>query len=298
MRMFCWIKSVATLAVAIVAMAQVPVACYAGLTQIYYDSQTSGADAAYENQGGWLQTTYNLPNIVLPNGTTSNTVLPQVERAVAQLALNNANGVFVPNGSSGIPGQSYSIAGGGTGTGVHTALTNFPPIGNDGGAFQNFVRGTDQTVSFEFKRTGNVISYKAGDRTWTSSAQDYFGDANALQFRIRSVSNVLLKYSDLVYSDSNTTSQSIGDIESEQPNVTIALFKGVEGDFRLTGNFTYDAKNGLGSTGWNTQIKLLTLGGGIDPAPPVVPEPASIAIFGLLGSTLGWTRWRQRKNRS
>lgn len=298
MRMFCWIKSVATLAVAIVAMAQVPVACYAGLTQIYYDSRTSGADAAYENQGGWLQTTYNLPNIVLPNGTTSNTVLPQVERAVAQLALNNANGVFVPNGSSGIPGQSYSIAGGGTGTGVHTALTNFPPIGNDGGAFQNFVRGTDQTVSFEFKRTGNVISYKAGDRTWTSSAQDYFGDANALQFRIRSVSNVLLKYSDLVYSDSNTTSQSIGDIESEQPNVTIALFKGVEGDFRLTGNFTYDAKNGLGSTGWNTQIKLLTLGGGIDPAPPVVPEPASIAIFGLLGSTLGWTRWRQRKNRN
>lgn len=297
MRMLCSMKKVATLALAIVAAAHVPAACFAGLTQIYYDSQTSGADAAYENQGGWLQTTYNLPNIVLPNGQTSGTVLPQVERAVAQLALNNANGLFVPNGSSGIPGQSYSIAGGGTGTGVHTALTNFSPIGNDGGSFQNFVRGTDRTVKFEFSRTGNVISYKADGRTWTSSAANYFGEANAMQFRIRSVSNVSLKYSDLVYSDSDTNEQELGEIESEKPNVTIALFKGIEGDFKLTGKFTYDASNGLGSTGWNTQIKLLTLGGGVEPA-PVVPEPASIAIFGLLSGTLGWSRWRQRKVRS
>ncbi|MFN7730751.1 MAG: PEP-CTERM sorting domain-containing protein [Pirellula sp.] len=298
MKMFCWMKTVTTLAVAVVAMAQVPVACHAGLTRIYYDSQTSGADAAYENQGGWLQKTYNLPNIVQPDGTTSNTVLPQVERTVAQLALNNANGLHVPNGSTGIPGQSYSIAGGGTGTGVHSALTNSSPIGNDGGAFQDFVRGTDKTVTFELKRTGNVVSYKVDGRTWTSSSEDYFGDGNALQFRIRSVSNVSLKYSDLVYSDSKTNKQSIDEIDSEKPNVTIALFDGVEGDFRLTGKFIYDATSGLGSTGWNTQIKLLSLGGGLGPTPPVVPEPASMAIFGLLGGTLGWSRWRQRKNRS
>lgn len=297
MRLFCWIRTVTTLSVAVLAMAQMPVACHAGLTRVYYDSQTSRADAAYENQGGWLQTTYSLPKIVLPNGSTNDSVLPQVERAVAQLALNNANGLHVPNGSTGIPGQSYAITGGGTGMGVHSALTNFAPIGNDGGAFQNFVRGTDRTVTFELKRSGDVVSFKADGRTWTSSSQDYFGDGNALQFRIRSVSNVSLKYSDLVYSDSTTTKQTIDEIVSESPNVTIALFTGIEGNFKLTGKFTYDAANGLGSTGWNAQIKMLTLGGGVGPAPPVVPEPASMAIFGLLGGTLGWSRWRQRRNR-
>jgi hypothetical protein len=177
-------------------------------------------------------------------------------------------------------------------------LTNFPPIGNNGGAFQNFVRGTDQVVTFELKRTGNVLSYKADGRTWTSSSEDYFGEGDSLQFRIKSVSNVSLKYSDLVYSDSKTNKQSIDEIVSEKPNVTIALFSGIEGDFRLTGKFTYDASNGLGSTGWNSQIKMLSLGGGVGPTPPVVPEPASMAIFGLLGGTLGWSRWRQRKNRN
>jgi len=50
----------------------------AGLTSVYYANAASGVDQAFENQGGFLQTNYNLPNTILPNGTTSSTVLPQL----------------------------------------------------------------------------------------------------------------------------------------------------------------------------------------------------------------------------
>jgi hypothetical protein len=261
-------------------------------------------DALYENTGGWLQTTYSLPNITLPNGTTSPTVLPQLERAVTQFAGNNANGLFLPFSGSGIPGQSYGTANGGTGSGVHSALTNFGALGNGtagtaSGSFGNFSNGTDRTVNFELSRTNNVVSFKAGDRTWTSAAADYYRDANAIQFRIRTTSNAnsdnKISYEDLKYSDENTIEESLSSIEAESGEVTIKLLSGVEGNFKLTGSFKYDV-SGTGVGGWNSQLKLLSLPSlGI---PPVVPEPASMAIFGLLGGTLGWSRWRQRKARN
>ena len=281
----------------------------AGLTKVYYDNGKSSGqnsvDAKFEDQGQWLQTEYGLNDNVRPNGTTSTTVLPQVERAVAQLAGNNANGLFVPLSASGIPGQSYLINGGpATGEGVYNALTNHSVIGNNSnggtasGTFANFRRGDERTVRFEFKRVGNVISYSAGDsngtRTWVSSAEDYFKEANAIEFRIRSHSNSEIKHEDLVYNDTDTNDQELDDIEAEDNDVTIALFSGVSGDFSIKGKFKYDPNSS--STGWNHQIKALALPdlGGNNGGNNVVPEPASMAIFGALGGMLGWARLRRR----
>jgi hypothetical protein len=276
----------------------------AGLTSVYYANAASGVDQAFENQGGFLQTNYNLPNTILPNGTTSSTVLPQLERAIAQLAGNNANGLHVPTAATGIPGQSYSIAGGGTGVGVWQALTNASQIqtnGNGGtasGTFANFVYGSERTVGFELKRVGNVVSFVAGSdlndpsvsRTWVANAASYLGTGNAIEFRIRSGNNTTVGYSNLRYTDSVTNSQSIQDFTATDGNVAITLFEGVTGDFSLTGNFAYNP-DGINLNAWNSQIKLLE----VPTTSNVVPEPASMAVFGLLSGSLGWARWRRRK---
>ena len=277
----------------------------AAITSVYYANAASGVDAAFENQGGFLQTRYNLPNTILPNGTTSTTVLPQLERAVAQFAGNNANGLHVPTAATGIPGQSYSIAGGGTGAGVWQALTNASQIqtnGNGGtasGTFANFGSGSPaypRIVSFEFKRVGNVVSFVAGpvgqlndslvSRTWVANAASYLGTGNAIELRVRSGDNAnSISYTNLKYSDAQTTNQSLADFSASAGNVGINLYEGVQGDFSLTGMFT--TNNGL----FNTQIKFLE----VPSTSNVVPEPASMAVFGLLGGSLGWARWRRRK---
>ena len=258
----------------------------AALIEVYNETGTSGVDAAFENTGGWLQTTYGLPNITRPNGTQQTTVLPQVELAVAQLARNNANGLHLPTSASGIPGVSYPITGGGTGTGVWDALTNHSPVGNGtngggsvSGSFTNF-NGTARNVSFSFSRTGDVVSYTADGRTWTSAAQEYFKNIDALEFRIRSTTGNSESITSLLYNGT-----SMADISAAEGNTTIALFAGVMGDFTLSGIF-----NTTGSTtGWNSQIKALDL------PPQNVPEPSTLmgAMAGI--TALGLRRlWKSR----
>ena len=245
----------------------------AALVELYNQTGLTGVDAAFENTGGWLQTTYGLPNITRPNGIQQTTVLPQVELAVAQLARNNANGLTLPTAASGIPGVSYPISGGGTGTGVWDALTNHGPVGNGtngggsvSGSLTNF-DGTARNISFTFSRTDNVVSYTAGGKTWTSAAQEYFKNIDALEFRIRSTNGNSESYTNLLYNGS-----SIADISAANGNVTVALFGGVAGDFTLSGVFNTTGN----STGWNSQIKALDL------PTQNVPEPST-----LIGASLG-----------
>ena len=280
----------------------------AGLIQEYSATGTSGVDAAYENTGGFLQTHYGLPTIIKPNGSAQTTVLPQLERAVGQLARNNANGLYVPfsvaSSGPGIPGVSYPITGGGTGSGVWDALTshNLNAGGTDvagtsapgaGGGLPNFVgSATHVLVDFSFSRTGNVVTYATSAHgssptkgtTWTSSTQTYFSDLNAVEFRIRSTTGNTESLTNLKY-DGTT---SLTDISAAEGNVTIELFSGISGDFTLTG--TLDT---IGTTtGWNTQIKGLDLPAAVSS----VPEPSSLAsaVVGGIGCLIALARHRRK----
>jgi hypothetical protein len=272
-----------------------PLAANAGLVQVYSATGVSGVDAAFENIGGYLQTTYSLPSYTLPNGTTSTTVLPPLERAVAQLASNNANGLHLPNAptpstGSGIPGVAYPITGGGSGLGVYSALTNFAPLANGSGSVSgsltSFVSGTPRAVGFTFSRTGNVITYTAGDnsvfKTWVSNAQSYFADVNALEFRLRSTTGNTESLTNLLFN-----SQSLADLSASNGNVTIALFSGVSGDFTLSGTFNYS-----GTGGFNHQIKGLSLPDATKPD-SAVPEPSTIALLAI-GAVGFRTRLRRK----
>ncbi len=259
-----------------------PLAANAGLIQIYSATGASGIDAAFENTGGWLETTYGLPTITKPNGSNNTTVLPQVERAVAQLARNNANGLHLTTAVSGIPGVSYSITGGGTGSGVWDALTNHSPVGNGTngggtvtGSLTSF-NGTTVAVPFSFSRTGTIMSYTADGKTWTSAAQSYYSEINALEFRLRSTSGNTETLTNLVYNG-----VVLSDISAANGFVTISLFSGVTGDFNLNGTFNTTGA----TTGWNHQIKGLDL-----PILTTVPEPSSLALLtigiGIVGASL------------
>ena len=278
----------------------------AGLIQEYSATGASGVDAAYENVGGFLQNHYGLSSITKPNGTTQSTVLPQLERAVAQLARNNANGLTVPTSASGTPGVSYIITGGGTGTGVWDALTNHGPVGNGGvnggGSVANQTGGglpsfgsAATSVDFSYSRTGNVVTYATSAHgssptlgtTWTSSSQTYFSDLNAVEFRIRSTgtgpTSNTESYTNLLYNGT-----SLADITAAGGDVTIELFSGISGDFTLTGTFN---TSGGSATGWNAQIKGLDLPDAVSS----VPEPSTLlsAVVGGIGCLIAAARRRK-----
>ena len=241
-------------------------------------------DVGYENVGGWLATTYGLDKSN-PACVTGCTVLPALERAVGQIAGNNANGLFVP--TAGIPPTQ--------------ALTNFAAVPNGGGtATGSFSVPGDlpqnTAVPFTLSRTGNVISYSLGSaggnqRTWTSDAQSYFGAVDTLQFRLRSAGTTvntpttLLEIGNLVYSDMAVTGQSLGTLSASNGDVRIALFGGVSGDFTLTGTYLLNWTGSTRPTGWNSQVKALDL-----PPPVTVPEPASLALLATGLAALAWRR--------
>ncbi|MFN7730752.1 MAG: PEP-CTERM sorting domain-containing protein [Pirellula sp.] len=287
----------------VAVMATFPLTSHAGLKQVYYADTSDKPDEAFEYRGGWLQKQYELKDIVTPDGKVSDTVLPQTQRSVAQLALGSQNGLFVPGKDSGIPGEQYEIAGGEKGSGVHTALTNFDPIsekgngGEAGGNFSDFVEGASREVKFEFRREDSRMVYVVSDgkeeKKWVSDANDYFKESNALALRLQSAFNSQLYLKDLVYRDEKSDEQKLEDIKTGDGRTAIMLLEGILGNFSLTGYFAInggDAKNP-----WSQQIMALTLPGGAGGGGnQVVPEPTSIAIVGLLSGAFGILRRRKR----
>lgn len=262
----------AVFALALAGLAIGPGQASAALTSIY--SVTGPAvDTPFEGLGGWLQTTYNLPAITTPTGTTQNTVLPQLERGVGQIASNNANGLFVPTSGTGIPGQPNPPSGS---DGVWQALTNVPvpttPV-TVGTNPANFTSAADTfTRTFTYSLSNGVVSYQIANgtdtRTWTSPQHSYLDEINTIEFRIRSTAINSITITDLLFSDTITTNQSLADISASSGNVTLAVLSGSVGDFTLTGSFNY-----TGEGSWNHQLKGLS----------IIPEPASAAM--LLAAT-------------
>lgn len=271
-----------------------PAPSEAALVLTHYTSGTSGVDAAFENEGGYLATTYGLSKSD-PACVSNCTVLPALERAVGQIARNNANGLFLPFVNSGQPAP--------VGTGVTKALTNFGVLGAGtqgtvtGGPFSvPTISATD--VDFTFKRIGDIVSYQVGGvpTVWTANAQDYFADMNALEFRMRSVAALTFEIRNLVYSDAVTTGQAPASLVPTAPNlrasngdVAIAVFGGMTGDFTLSGTYRTSWTGPTQPNGWNHQIKGLAL--------PAVdtPEPASVVLLGAaLAGLAGLRRPRGR----
>lgn len=239
---------------------------------------TGNDDAAFENIGGFLQTTYGLANPA--SGTT---VLPPLERAVGQTrtGTNKRRGLHVPTTASGLPTPA--------GTGVTQALTNFGAVA--GGSDTNFTSGT--ATSFVMSRVGTIVTYSVGGESWSQSAA-YFADIDAVEFRLRSNSPTTatpmtaISFSNVVFNDAVTLNQALGSFGAVDGAVSIKLFDGIVGDFSVTGSYIH-SWTGTQPTGARlaSQLKLLDL-----PTVPGsdVPEPASwallIAGFGLTGTTL------------
>jgi hypothetical protein len=251
---------------------------------------SSVVDVGFENVGGWLATTYGLGQSD-PGCAVNCTVLPAIERAVGQIAGNNANGLHVPSSSSGTPPTQ--------------ALTNFAPlVGGGGTATGSFSVPSDLPknveVPFSFSRMGNVMSYSLGaspgnQRVWTANEAPAYASLDTIELRVRSPNansntpSTVFEIGNLVFSDMTVTGQSLGSVSAGDGNVRIALYGGVVGDFTLSGTYRLDW-TGVRPSGWNSQLKGLDL-----PPPVATPEPASLL---LLAAGLGGLAAVRRKRAS
>jgi len=262
-----------------------PAPAHAVLQLLFSNSGApSIVDIGFENVGGWLSTTYGLGKAD-PSCISNCTVLPQVERAVGQIAGNNAIGLFIPSGSSGFPPTQ--------------ALTNFGVTSTvSGGSFA--VPGSlaqNTAVPFSYARSGNVMTYTLGGsnpRVWTSPSLSYFGALDTIELRARSAATdaintptTVFEIGNLVYSDMAVSGQSLNAVGASNGNVAIAVFGGVVGNFTLTGTYRLDWTGSARPTGWNSQIKGLDL-----PSPVTIPEPGTLALLGAAGLLLALRRRR------
>ena len=247
---------------------------------------SSVVDVGFENVGGWLATNYGLGKSD-PACVSNCTVLPAVERAVGQIAGNNANGLHIP--TRGVPPTR--------------ALTNFGAIPTGGGtATGSFNSNTNlaqnTAVPFSLTRTGTVMTYTIGTTggpqgVWTSPSQAYFGAVDTLELRVRAPStsvntpSTFFEIGNLVYSDLAVTGQNLATVSAADTNVAIALYSGVTGDFTLTGTYLLNW-TGTRPTSWNSQIKALDL-----PPPVTVPAPAGLAMLATGLAGLAWARRRK-----
>jgi len=267
------------------------------ITEVYRQTGSGSIiDQAFENweyddgvnptAPGWLRTNYSLPRIrtsATNPAVYNSTVLPQVERAVAQIALNNANGLHVPSSGSGIPGVANS---GLQSPGVLQALTNYAITTTPSGpALPNFTTGTNVNLTFEFKLLNDIVSYSVthsgGTRTWTTpSTQAYYDEINAIEIRVSNGTNNTLGVSNLVLTDTNGT-VNLSTVAPPIAERSVVVWTGITGDFTLTGNYTYVA----GTGGWNHQIKGLSL----------IPEPTTVGLLGLTLAGLLFRRTRTHR---
>lgn len=264
------------------------------------------ADQRYEFAGDFLQTHYGLTTAV---GSASNgpSYLPPLERAVAEVRSPNTGGrtrgFHRTAANTGIP-----VSDGGTG--VTQALTNVPSLPRIAGAgtLGNEVNRPwvdDQSIGFILSRTGTTVTYSMVNGTvgqpndvWSFTAASV-ADINALQIRIRSAGSNIVSLSNAVLTQGTTVTTLgcsapgtcgtglTGAFSAAAGDTHISLFDRINGDFSLSGNWTFDLVGGR--AGNNAQIKLLSV--------PVtgsntgaIPEPSSWAMlitgFGLVGATM------------
>lgn len=245
-------------------------AANAAVTLDFSAKGPAGVDNSFEGPGGYLNGVLGLP-------LAGNTALPPLERAVGQMrsGANQRNGLFLPTAATGLPVEDG-------GTGVTTALTNVGAFAATGTDFAN-----GAARNFRISRVGSTVSYVLGGDSFTSDARASLSGANAIAFRIRSNAGSVngIALANLVFSDAQTTRQSLGSIEASNGDVAVDLWTGIVGDFLLTGTTTASWEGDRpGGSALATQWKLLTL-----PASPgVIPEPATwglmIAGFGLVGA--------------
>lgn len=226
-------------------------------------------DFDFERPGGYLDVVRGLP------AATGGSHLVPIERAVVQVRGTNVrNGVFLPNGSTGLP-----VADGGTG--VDDALTSFAPFaGNDTGI------GNGVATNFTIARVGSIITFTlqpaSGAIVLASDARASLGLVNAFEVRLRTAASSSLLYSNLRFTDSTVADQMLADIGIADQQTSIRLFEGIApGDFALSGTLTRSwVGNEPNGSSLATQIKFLDV--------PPIPEPATwammIAGFGMVGA--------------
>lgn len=240
-------------------------------------------DAAFEGATGYLATVLGAPVV---NG---NALVP-LERAVGEVRIGTAGsrraGLHTPSAGSGLPTP--------VGTGVERPLTNYTPVG--GGSMAAWTSGVGK--AFSIGRTGATLTFAFGNESW-SETQSYFGDINSFSIRLRSQSTAAsgnqlpfvanaISLTGLTYAHANGI-QALADLSAADGALAINFFRGVAGDFTLSGTYTLTfadpvagVSRGIGQSALASQIKLLQT------AP--IPEPAAwalmIAGFGAAGVAL------------
>lgn len=275
-------------------------------------------------QPGFLAQRYGLTPLDPPGPATSNSILPQLERAVVEFrggsatlgdAANRTYGVHTPNATTGQP-TSVPL-----GTGVYESLTTGTTLnaysstvsttGQINAPWTNFQvgggSGADKAVlppavTFFISRVNSTLTVQIGDQT-SASAWDHmwsatssaFTDINGFQLRMATGGTSTWRVTDLRYNGSLLESTIGSGATSTYQADTISggaftereiyLWDKVSGDFTLTGNLFLGWRVSRPSgTTANLQISFLDL-----PSEPI-PEPASwvmlIAGFGLVGASL------------
>ena len=290
----------------------------------YWDTDGTATSPATGNgqQAGLLAQRYQLTPIDPPGPATSNSVLPQLERAVVEFrggsatlgdANNRTYGVHTPNATTGLP---ESLGGTGiyngltTGTTLNATSSTVSTSGQVNVPWTNFQQsnGADQVIQpapvvFSISRVGTTLTVQIGDQSsgaawdhlWTATSSA-FADINGIQLRMAAGGTSSWRVTDLRYNGqllestigSGPTSTYQADTLAGTSAFTereIFLWDKVAGDFTLTGNLFlgWRLSRPTNATA-NLQVALLDL-----PSDPV-PEPASwamlIAGFGLVGATL------------
>ena len=290
----------------------------------YWDTDGTSTTAATGNgqQAGLLAQRYSLTPIDPPGPATSNSVLPQLERAVVEFrggsatqgdVNNRTYGVHTPNASTG---QPASLGGSGvyneltTGTTLNATTSSVSTSNQINVPWQNFLQsnGADQVVQpppvvFSISRIGSTLTVQIGDQTsgaqWDhvwSATSNAFTEINGFHLRMAAGGSSAWRLTDLRFNGDLLESTIDGGATSTYQADTLAgteaftereifLWDSVSGDFSLTGNLFlgWRVSRPSNSTA-NLQIAFLDL-----PSEPV-PEPASwamlIAGFGLVGGTM------------
>lgn len=259
-------------------------------------------DGVNPNAPGWLRTNYNLSRIrTSATGTAvyNTSVLPQVERAVAQIARNGANGNHLPGPGVGVPGVANT---GLQSPGVINALTNaangrsnFTSTGSFPLPQESNYTGAAFTLNFSFSLSNDIVTYALtqpgpnntilSSRTWVSpTPQAYYDQINAIEIRTSNNATSTLATTNLVLTDRIGGTPRVTNLSSVSPianNRSVVLWTGIEGDFTLTGTYTFAA--GASTGGWNHQIKGLSL----------IPEPSTLGFLGLSMAGLLFRRNRR-----